>query len=96
MIQATLDEVGFRWSRPRWERTADRSWVMIVPSRYLSGPDEDPTNEAYFDRTQRYYEVYNFDGSWVDQLHELQVERILRHPAWRAELAQTHRASFAP
>lgn len=102
MIHAELTEVGFRWSRPTWERAADRTWILIVPSRYLSGPDalaaEDTDGsglgDPYFDRTQRYYEVYDFDGSRLDQLHELQVERLLRQPGWRHELAQSQRIRF--
>jgi hypothetical protein len=31
------------------------------------------------------YELYEQDGSWLDQLHEAQVNRLLRNPRWRGE-----------
>ena len=39
MRQAELQDVGFRWTKPTWERTGDRTWVLIVPSRF-AGTDE--------------------------------------------------------
>jgi len=33
------------------------------------------------------YEVFEFDGTWLDQLHELQLESILASPRWRRDLA---------
>lgn len=87
MTQADLQEVGFRWTRPTWERAADRTWVLIVPSR-LSRTDEGGcTTDPHFDRSQRMYEVFEFDGTWLDQLHEMQIEGILSSPRWRHELA---------
>ncbi len=85
MTTAVLEEIGFRWTKPSWERTADRTWVLIVPSRYAKEDEDDDSSDVYFDRSQRFYEVFEFDGSWLDQLHELQVERLLRNPGWRAE-----------
>ncbi len=85
MTTAVLEEIGFRWTKPSWERTADRTWVLIVPSRYAKEDEDDGSSDLYFDRSQRFYEVFEFDGSWLDQLHELQVERLLRDPCWRAE-----------
>lgn len=85
MTAAALEEIGYRWTKPTWERTADRTWVLIVPSRYAKDEEQDATSDPYFDRTQRFYEVFEFDGSWLDQLHELQVERMLRHASWRSE-----------
>jgi hypothetical protein len=86
MTQAELKEVGFRWTRPTWERTADRSWVLIVPSTLLKERETGRRTDPQFDRCQRLYEIYEFDGSWLDQLHEAQVERMLKNPGWRAEL----------
>lgn len=85
MTAAALEEIGYRWIKPTWERTADRTWVLIVPSRYAKDDEQDSTSDPYFDRTQRFYEVFEFDGSWLDQLHELQIERMLRHSSWRSE-----------
>jgi len=85
MSAAVLEEIGFRWTKPSWERTADRTWVLIVPSRYSKEDEDDTTSDPYFDRSQRFYEVFEFDGCWLDQLHEMQVERLLRNPSWRAE-----------
>jgi hypothetical protein len=86
MTTAILEEIGFRWTKPTWERTADRTWILIVPSRYAKeDAEDDSTSDPYFDRSQRFYEVFEFDGTWLDQLHELQVERLLRQPSWRAE-----------
>ncbi len=91
MTQAELCEVGFRWTRPTWERAADRSWVLIVPSSMLKECECGRCTDPQFDCCQRLYEVYEFDGSWLDQLHEMQVERVLRNPGWRAELRPTLR-----
>lgn len=85
MTAATLEEIGYRWTKPSWERTADRTWILIVPSRYAKDDEDDSMSDPYFDRSQRFYEVFEFDGSWLDQLHELQVERLLRCPGWRSE-----------
>lgn len=86
MTQAELKQVGFRWTKPTWERTADRSWVLIVPSTMLKEKEPGRCTDPQWDPCQRFYEVYEFDGSWLDQLHEAQVERLLNNPAWRAEL----------
>lgn len=86
MTQMELCDVGFRWTKPTWERSADRSWILIVPSTYLGERETGTITDPRFDRTQRYYDVYNFDGSWCDQLHELQVESLLRNPSWRVGL----------
>jgi hypothetical protein len=85
MTTAILEEIGYRWARPSWERAADNTWIFIVPSRYTKDEESEGTSDPYFDRSQRFYEVFEFDGTWVDQLHELQVERMLRNPRWRAE-----------
>lgn len=85
MTTAILEEIGYRWAKPSWERAADNTWIFIVPSRYAKDDESDSTSDVYFDRSQRFYEVFEFDGTWLDQLHELQVERILRNPRWRAE-----------
>lgn len=83
MTQLELCEVGFRWTKPTWERTADRSWILIVPSSMTGEREPGRTTDPQFDRTQRFYEVFNFDGSWCDQLHEVQLEAVLQHPDWR-------------
>ena len=84
MSHAVLTEIGYRWTKPSWERTADRTWVLIVPTRYVQRDmDDGMTTDPYFDRSQRYYEVYEFDGTWLDQLHEMQVEQLLKNPRWR-------------
>lgn len=85
MTTSVLKDIGFRWTKPSWERTADRTWVLIVPSRYAKEDEDDTTSDAYFDRSLRFYEVFEFDGTWLDQLHELQVEHLLRNPRWRSE-----------
>jgi hypothetical protein len=85
MTHGVLEEIGFHWTKPTWERAADRTWLLIVPSRYSKDDEDGSTSDPYFDRSQRYYEVFEFDGSWLDQLHELQVERLLKNPSWRAE-----------
>lgn len=95
MTQLELREVGYRWAKPTWERTADRSWILIVPSTMLGDREDGRSSDPQFDRTQRFYEVYNFDGSWFDQLHEVQVERLLESPGWRAELRPELRTSRA-
>lgn len=88
MTRAELSEVGFRWTKPTWERSGDRTWLLIVPSSMsrtddVSGCTTDPRD----DRSQRMYEVFEFDGTWLDQLHELQLESILASPRWRRDLA---------
>lgn len=92
MTQAEFSAVGFRWTKPTWERTADASWVLIVPTTMLKDPDHtrktDPSGSSH-----RMYEVYEFDGNWFDQLHERQVERLLQHPRWRDELRPERRAA---
>jgi hypothetical protein len=57
---------------------------LIVPSRF-SRTDEGggETTDPRFDPSQRLYEVFEFDGTWFDQLHELQIEKILASPQWR-------------
>ena len=86
MIQSNLQDVGFRWTKPTWERAGDRTWLLIVPSQ-LSRTDEGGcTTDPRFDRSQRMYEVFEFDGTWLDQLHEMQVEGILTSPRWRRDL----------
>ena len=86
MIQADLQDVGYRWTKPTWERAGDRTWLLIVPSQ-LSRTDEGGcTTDPRFDRSQRMYEVFEFDGTWLDQLHEMQVEGLLKCPRWRREL----------
>ncbi|MBI1347503.1 hypothetical protein GC163_14585 [bacterium] len=95
MTQAELCEVGFRWTKPTWTRAADRTWVLIVPSSMAGEREMGRTTDPQFDRTQRFYEIYNFDGSWCDQLHEMQVEHLLRHPEWREHLRPTLRQSAA-
>lgn len=82
MTRIELQAGGYRWVRPTWERTADKSWVLIVPSRYVQ-EDEPLENETLQERCRRLYEVFEFDGSWLDQLHEVQVERMLENPRWR-------------
>lgn len=86
MRQADLKEVGFRWTKPTWERAGDRTWVLIVPSRLAGLDEEEGTTDPRFDQSQRMYEVFEFDGTWFDQLHELQIERILVSPQWRRAL----------
>ncbi|MDX1968960.1 MAG: hypothetical protein SFV23_17425 [Planctomycetaceae bacterium] len=83
MTQAEMNQVGFRWTKPTWERAGDRSWVLIVPSSMAGEREFGRTTDPQFDRTQRFYEIYNFDGSWFDQLHEVQIEWLLRNPTWR-------------
>lgn len=86
MTRTELSAVGFRWTKPTWERTADRSWILIVPSSMVGEREDGRESDPQFDRTQRMYEVYNFDGSWLDQLHEVQIERLIGNPGWRKEL----------
>lgn len=88
MTQSELREDGYRWVRPTWERTGDRSWVLIVPSRYLKEDETFEAADTLQERCRRLYEVFEFDGSWFDQLHEGQLERILRNPGWRRQYAQ--------
>lgn len=88
MTQMELKEVGFRWTKPTWERAGDRTWLLIVPSRMSRTDDEGGcTTDPRFDRSQRMYEVFEFDGTWLDQLHEMQLESILSSPRWRRDLA---------
>jgi hypothetical protein len=86
MSIAELRAVGYRWTKPTWERSGDRSWVLIVPSSMLKDPDLVSDRGDLSDSAERLYEVYEFDGSWVDQLHECQIDRLLRSPHWRSEL----------
>ncbi len=86
MIQADLQDVGFRWTKPTWERTADRTWLLIVPSQFSRTHEREATTDHRYDRTQRMYEVFEFDGTWLDQLHEMQLEQILASPRWRRDL----------
>lgn len=86
MTQAELCEIGFRWTKPTWERTADRTWVLIVPSTMMERERRGRTSDPQFDPRQRFYEIFEFDGRWYDQLHERQVERLLLHAEWRGEL----------
>lgn len=86
MTQAEFCDVGFRWTKPTWERTADASWVLIVPTSMLKEPQLARKTKPHGGPSQRMYEVYEFDGKWFDQLHERQVERLLQHPSWRDEL----------
>jgi hypothetical protein len=88
MLRESLTEIGFRWSRPTWERAADNTWLFIVPAAYAKSDEKHGTTDPYFDRTQRFYQVFEFDGSWLDELHELQVERLLRIPSWRREISK--------
>lgn len=85
MTQAELSQIGFRWTRPTWQQAADQTWLFIVPSTMLKDREAGRTTDPQFDRTQRFYEVFEFDGSWLDQLHEVQVERLLANPGWRDE-----------
>ncbi len=89
MTRAELAEVGYRWTKPTWERSGDRSMVLIIPSTMTGERESGRTTDPQFDRTQRYYEVYNFDGSWFDQLHEVQLDTVLRHPDWRERFRPT-------
>jgi len=77
MTQMDLQDMGFRWTRPTWERKADHSWILIVPTSFTKAEEVGLTTDPRFDRSQRFYEVFSFDGTWIDQLHELQVERLL-------------------
>lgn len=86
MTQADFREVGFRWTKPTWERTADASWVLIVPTGMLKDPEQGRKTDPKGSSSQHMYEIYEFDGNWFDQLHERQVERLLQHPQWRSEL----------
>jgi hypothetical protein len=89
MTRMELVEVGYRWTKPTWERAADRTMVLIVPSTMTGEREEGRTTDPQFDRSQRFYEVYNFDGSWFDQLHEVQVEQVLHYPHWRNHFRPT-------
>ncbi|MDP1799194.1 MAG: hypothetical protein Q8K78_16995 [Planctomycetaceae bacterium] len=92
MTQADFREVGFRWTKPTWERTGDASWVLIVPSSMLKHPETARKSRSHEGPSQRMYEIYEMDGNWFDQLHERQVERLLQHPAWRDELRPSRKA----
>lgn len=89
MTQTELKESGYRWVRPTWERTGDRSWVLIIPSSYVKEDDLPEGEDLLDEQCQRLYEVFEFDGSWLDQLHEGQLERILRNPRWRRQFVRT-------
>lgn len=89
MSVAKLSEIGYRWPKPAWERAADRSMIFIVPNAICKIEELDSTSDPYFDRTQRVYQVFDGDGSLIDELHELQVERLLKCPLWRRELEAT-------
>lgn len=86
MQQANLQDIGYRWTKPTWERAGDRTWVLIVPSQFAGTDEGGGTTDPRYDQSQRMYEVFEFDGSWFDQLHELQIERILASPRWRQAL----------
>lgn len=91
MTLTELCEVGFRWTKPTWERTGDRSMVLVVPSTMIGDREDGRTTDPQFDRTQRFYDLFNFDGSWIDQLHEVQVEWVLQDSDWRETLRPTRR-----
>ena len=74
MTQAEMCEVGFRWTKPTWERTADASWVLIVPAAMLKNAEPARKSDPFGAPSQRMYEIYEFDGNWFDQLHERQPE----------------------
>lgn len=95
MTRAELQAVGFRWTKPTWTQTADRTWIMIVPSSMAGEREMGRTTDPQFDRTQRFYDIFNFDGSWCDQLHEVQVEHLLCNPGWREWLRPTAQAHAA-
>lgn len=83
MTQTDLKAWGFRWTKPTWETTADRQWLLIVPVSLTKADESGRTTDPREDRTQRYYEVFSMDGSWVDHLHEVQVENLLRSSTFR-------------
>ncbi len=93
MTQAELQAVGFRWTKPTWERAADASWVLIVPSSMLKDADGDWDTDPNHGSSELMYDIYEFDGNWFDQLHERQVERLLQHPRWRDELRPERKAA---
>lgn len=84
MMYAELRALGYRWYKPTWVQTADRAWVLIIPSSLLKISEPGRLSDPQFDPCQRWYEVYQQDGTWLDQLHERQVEQMLRSPAWRS------------
>ena len=86
MIPTELQNVGFRWTKPTWERAADRTWLLIVPSQFSRTDERDGITDPRFDQSQRMYEIFEYDGTWLDQLHELQVEQALSCPRWRHNL----------
>lgn len=86
MIQSNLQNAGYRWTKPTWERAGDRTWVLIVPSQYSKTEETESTSDPDTDRSQRFYEVFEFDGTWLDQLHEMQLEGVLQSPRWRRDL----------
>lgn len=83
MTQTDLKARGFRWTKPTWEKTADRQWLLIVPVSLTKADEFGQTTNPREDSAQRYYEVFSMDGSWVDQLHEVQVENLLRSSTFR-------------
>ncbi|MBM4074151.1 MAG: hypothetical protein FJ267_00730 [Planctomycetes bacterium] len=89
MIQEQLRDVGFRWTRPTWQRAGDRTWVLIIPSQFSRTEERAGTTDPRTDSSQRLYDVFEFDGSWVDQLHEGQIEAILTSPGWRRDLEKS-------
>jgi hypothetical protein len=93
MTQAELHAVGFRWTKPTWERTADASMILIVPSTMLKDADLTRKTDTDARSSERMYEIYEFDGNWFDQLHERQVERLLHSPRWRDELRPERRSA---
>lgn len=86
MRQVDLQKIGYRWTKPTWEKSGDRTWVLIVPSQFAGTDEGGGTTDPCYDRSQRMYEVFEFDGTWYDQLHELQIERMLLSPQWRRAL----------
>lgn len=80
MIMSARSNREFRWKKPTWERTADMSFVFIVPASF-SGEGEALSVHP----THRLYDIFAFDGTWVDQLHEPQVERLIGNPRWRCD-----------
>ncbi len=80
MIMSARSNRDYRWKKPTWERAADSSFVFVVPAS-LSGEGEELSVHA----THRLYDVFEFDGTWIDQLHERQVEQLLVNRNWRQD-----------